>query len=208
MLTSMARLDIPSDVAFTESVKAVQRRKGSRDAYARVEQGRGWRTRIDDELAAFIGAQTGAFLASASAAGQPYVQHRGGPPGFLRVLDETTIAFADFRGNKQYITTGNLAENPKVHLFLIDHARRQRIKIWGEARVVEDAATIAALNPSEYGAKAEQAIVIDVHAWDVNCPQHIPVRIDADDVAAALRERDARIAALEAELARLRTGAP
>lgn len=206
MLTSMARLEIPSDVAFTESVKAVQRRKGSRDAYARVEQGRGWRTRIDDELAAFVGAQTGAFLATASAAGQPYVQHRGGPPGFLRVLDETTLAFADFRGNKQYITTGNLAENPKVHLFLIDHARRQRIKIWGEARVVEDAATIAALNPSEYGAKAEQAIVIDVHAWDVNCPQHIPVRIDADDVAAALRERDARIAALEAELARLRTG--
>lgn len=194
----------PSDVAFTPSVKAIQEQRGSRAAYARLEQGRGFRTAIDLELSRFIAEQTSFFMATANAAGQPYMQHRGGPPGFLHVLDEATLAFADYRGNRQYITLGNLAENPKVQLFLIDYARRTRVKIWGEARVVEgDAALLASLLPPDYDAHAEQAIVIHVSAWDRNCPQHIPQRFEARDVEAALAERDARIAERDARIAEL-----
>jgi predicted pyridoxine 5'-phosphate oxidase superfamily flavin-nucleotide-binding protein len=202
-------LSHPSDVAFTPSVKAVQERKGSRPAYARMEQRGGWQSRITPDLAQFIAAQTSVFLATANADGQPYIQHRGGPPGFLHVVDETTIAFADFAGNRQFITQGNLADNPKVHLFLIDYAHRQRVKIWGEARVVEgDSALIAQLMPKSYRARPEQVIVITVTAWDANCPQHIPQRFEAADVAAALAERDRRIEALEAEIRRLGATAP
>ena len=196
---------IASDVAFTDAVKAVQTARGSRNAYARMEDGEGWPRTVDDELAAFLAEQTSFFMATANAAGQPYIQHRGGPPGFLRVLDEHTLGMADFRGNRQYITTGNLAENPKVHLFFIDYAQRRRIKLWGEARVVtDDPALVARLMPKDYAAKAEQAILIDVAAWDVNCPQHIPQRFEAADVRAMLAERDQRIAALTKELDRLR----
>jgi len=198
-----------SDVAFTPSVKAVQERKGSRRAYAHVEASGGWETRITPELVEFIGAQTSIFMATANARGQPYIQHRGGPPGFLRVLDETTIGFADFTGNRQFITLGNLAENDQAHLFLIDYATRRRIKIWGRARVVEDdEALMAELMPRDYRARPSQAILFTVAAWDANCPQHIPQKIDAADVAAALAERDAHIRALEAELASLRAAAP
>jgi predicted pyridoxine 5'-phosphate oxidase superfamily flavin-nucleotide-binding protein len=193
-----------SDVAFTPSVKAVQARKGSRRAYGCMEEKDGWETRITPDLAAFIAAQTSVFLATANAAGQPYVQHRGGPAGFLKVLDDKTLAFADFSGNRQYITQGNLADNPKAHLFLIDYAQRRRIKIWGEARVVEDAGLTARLMPDGYRARPEQAILFTVSAWNANCAQHIPQRFEAADVAAALAERDRRIAALEAEIARLR----
>jgi predicted pyridoxine 5'-phosphate oxidase superfamily flavin-nucleotide-binding protein len=198
-------LDIPSDVAFTPAVKAIQERKGSRSAYARMEDGEGWETTITPDLAAFIAAQTSVFLATANAAGQPYIQHRGGPPGFLRVLDDSTIAFADFRGNRQFITQGNLAENPKVHLFLIDYAHRRRIKIWGEARVVEDdSALLADLMPKDYKSRGEQVILLRVEAWDANCPQHIPQRFEAADVARQLEARDRRIAELEGDLARLK----
>lgn len=194
-----------SDVAFTPTVKGVQARKGSRNAYARVEERGGWETRVTPELAQFIGAQTSGFLATVNAEGQPYIQHRGGPAGFLHVVDEKTIAFADFVGNRQYITQGNLAENPKAHLFLIDFAHRKRVKIWGEARVVEgDAELLAKLMPEGYKARPEQVILFTVSAWDVNCPQHIPQRFEAADVAAAINERDHRIAELEAELAALR----
>ena len=198
-----------SDVAFTPSVKSVQSRKGSREAYARAEERGGWETRITPELAQFIAAQTSVFLATVNAEGQPYIQHRGGPPGFLHVLDDRTIAFADFAGNRQYITQGNLADNPKVHLFLIDYAHRQRVKIWGEARVVEgDTELIAKLMPEGYRARPEQAIALAVSAWNANCPQHIPQRFEAADVARALTEREERIAALEAEIERLRAVAP
>ena len=194
-----------SDVAFTDSVKAIQSRKGSRRAYSRMEEGTGWKTTITPGLAEFIAAQNSVFIATANVAGQPTIQHRGGPAGFLHVLDEKTIAFADFRGNRQFITAGNLAENPQAHLFLIDYETRQRIKIWGMARVVEDdEELIAQLMPPDYAAKAEQAIVFTVTAWDANCLQHIPQRIDADVVEKALRDRDRRIAELEAEVARLR----
>ena len=195
----------PSDVAFTPSVKAVQTRKGSRRSYERLEERGSWQTRITPDLARFIEAQTSIFLGTANKDGQPYIQHRGGPPGFLQVLDDKTIGFADFAGNRQYITQGNLADNPKAYLFLIDYAHRQRIKLWGEARVVEgDAELTARLMPEGYKARAEQVILFTVAAWDANCPQHIPQRFEAADVAAALAERDQRIEMLEREIERLR----
>lgn len=196
---------VSSDVAFTPTVKAIQARKGSRGGYAHMEDGGGFRTEIDPSLAAFIGEQTSFFLATANADGQPYIQHRGGPAGFLRILDKNTLAFADYRGNRQYITQGNLSENPKAYISLIDYVNRRRIKIWGEARVVEDdPALIEALMPKDYKAKPEQAILFKITAWDSNCPQHIPMKFDAADVAAAIAARDERIAELEAEVALLK----
>ncbi|HET8727120.1 MAG TPA: pyridoxamine 5'-phosphate oxidase family protein [Alphaproteobacteria bacterium] len=180
-----------SDVAFTPTVKAIQARKGSRRSYERMEERGGWQTLITPDLKGFVEAQTSIFLATVNAAGQPYIQHRGGPPGFLRALDDRSIGFADFAGNRQYITLGNLADNPKAHLFLIDYARRQRVKIWGEARVVEgDADLTAMMMPEGYKARPEQAILFTVRAWDANCPQHIPQRFEAADVAALEAECD------------------
>jgi uncharacterized protein len=194
-----------SDVAFTPAVKAIQARKGSRDTYAHVEQNGGWRTEVDANLTAFLAAQDSLFFATASADGQPYIQHRGGPKGFVKVLDKNTLAFADYSGNRQFITQGNLTENPKAHIFLIDYAHRRRVKIWGEARVVEDdPALLRSLMPEGYRARPEQVILFRISAWDTNCPQHIPQKFDAADVAAALAARDARIAELEAELAALK----
>jgi uncharacterized protein len=191
-----------SDIAFTPTVKAIQQRKGSRHGYARMEQSGGWETSITPELRNFIAALTSFYLATANADGQPYIQHRGGPAGFLRVLDDHTLAFVDYAGNKQYISSGNLSENPKAHMFLMDYAHRQRIKIWGEAHVVEaDAALLDQLMPKDYRTKPEQVIVFSVSAWDVNCPQHIPVRMEARDVQQALDQRDARIRELEKQLA-------
>ena len=203
----------PSDIAFTPTVKAIQQRKGSRTSYERMEAGRGWSTTITPDLAAFIAAQTSVFFGTANADGQPYIQHRGGPPGFLRVLDERTVAFADYRGNRQYISQGNLADNPMAFLFLIDYAHRQRIKIWGEARVVEDdPQLVQSLMPEGYKARPEQAFILTVSAWDSNCPQHIPQRFEADDVAAAIEERDRRIEELTKRLKDLeaagRAGSP
>lgn len=192
----------PSDIAFTPTVKALQARKGSRGSYARMEALGGWDDVITPDLKAELEAQVSVMLATANAEGQPYVQHRGGPPGFLHVLDEHTIAFADFAGNRQYITQGNLAENPRAFLFLIDYARRRRTKIWGRARVVEgDDALLARLMPVGYAARPEQVVLFEVQAWDRNCPQHIPQRFDAADVQAALQARDERIAELERHLA-------
>jgi predicted pyridoxine 5'-phosphate oxidase superfamily flavin-nucleotide-binding protein len=197
-----------SDIAFTPAVKTIQARKGSRRGYARMEQGGAWESSITPELHEFIAQQTSFYMATANAQGQPYIQHRGGPVGFLRVLDEHTLAFVDYSGNKQFISQGNLSENPKAHLFLMDYAHRQRIKIWGNARVIEgDAALLHKLMPTGYQAKPEQVIVFTVSAWDANCPQHIPVRFDAAEVEAALDQRDQRIHELEGELAQLRQSA-
>jgi predicted pyridoxine 5'-phosphate oxidase superfamily flavin-nucleotide-binding protein len=199
----------PSDVAFTPTVKAVQIRKGSRAGYKRLEEKGSWRTDITPELTAFIEAQISVFLATANAEGQPYIQHRGGPAGFLRVLDERTIAFVDFAGNRQYITQGNLSDNAKAHLFLIDYERRKRVKIWGEARVVEgNDKLVDALMPEGYQARPEQVILFRVSAWDTNCSQHIPQRLEAADIAASRARYDKYIAELEAEVARLRAGQP
>jgi len=197
-----------SDVAFTPAVKEIQARKGSRQAYAHVEQNGGWRTEIDDNLTAFLADANSMYFGTAGADGQPYIQHRGGPTGFIRILDENTLAFADYSGNRQYITQGNLSENPKAHIFLMDYVHRRRVKIWGEARVVDDdPALTKSLMPQAYNARPEQVILFKIAAWDTNCPQHIPQKFDAADVAAALASRDARIAELEAELAALK-GAP
>lgn len=200
----MSRL-YSSDIAFTPTVKAIQTRKGSRSSYSRMEQEGSWETRITPVLEQFIQAQTSAFLATVNAEGQPYIQHRGGPAGFLRVLDATNIGFADYSGNQQFISMGNLAENPKAHLFLIDYVKRQRIKIWGEARVIEgDDALLAQLMPENYKARPAQVILFRVVAWDANCPQHIPQRVDLVEANRAISERDKRIATLEAEIVRLR----
>ncbi len=193
-----------SDVAFSDTVKRVQSERGSRAAYARMEQGGGFETEVTDELRGFLAELDSAFLATASQDGQPYLQHRGGPKGFLRALDDKTLAFLDFAGNRQYVSSGNLLENDKVCLFLIDYARRRRVKVWGTARVVPVTEELSArLGQPGYRARVEQVVLITVTAWDVNCPQHIPQKLDAADVAAALGKLQARIVELEAENARL-----
>lgn len=193
-----------SDIAFTPTVKALQTMRGSREAYARQEARGGFRTLIDDSLIDFLAGIDTAYLATANATGQPYAQHRGGPKGFIRALDSRTLAFADYIGNKQYISTGNLADNDKAFLFLMDYAHRRRIKIWGRAYVSDDPDVIAALMPENYRARPGQAILFTVDAWDVNCSQHIPQKLDAADVAGAIERLNTRIAELEAENARLK----
>ena len=181
-----------SDIAFTPAVKAEQERHGSRAGYARMQEKGGWTATITPDLAAFIAERDSFYLSTASADGQPYSQHRGGKPGFLKVLDERTLAFADFRGNRQYITAANLSENPRAFIFLMDYANRRRIKVWGRARVDDDPALVARLHDADYKAQPEQAIVFTVEAWDVNCPQHITPRrtgAEYETIIGGLRER-------------------
>jgi len=197
-----------SDVAFTPAVKAIQTRKGSREGYAEVERNGGWRTEIDERLAGFLADTNSFYLATATADGQPYIQHRGGPKGFVKVLDKHTIAFADYSGNRQFLTQGNLSENPKAHIFIMDYAHRRRVKLWGEAQIIDDdPALLESLMPKGYRARPEQVILFKIAAWDTNCPQHIPQKFDAADVAAAMSEAAAKIAALEAEVATLKAQA-
>ena len=194
-----------SDVAFTDAVKAVQARRHSREKFEKLEARGGFRTGITPDLAGFLAGVDTAYLATASAAGQPYAQHRGGPKGFIRVLDGATLGFADFAGNRQYVTTGNLSENDRAFLFLMDYAHRRRIKLWGRARAVEgNEALLAQVMPPDYPARPEQVILFTVKAWDMNCPQHIPQKFDAADVARALQDLQEQLAAAEAENARLR----
>ncbi len=194
-----------SDIAFSPAVKAQQHRKGSRAGYARLEAKGGFRTAITADLAQFLATIETAYLATANADGQPYAQHRGGPKGFIRVLDDHTLGFVDFAGNRQYISTGNLAENERAFLFLMDYANQRRIKIWGRARIVEgDPDLIGHLMPDGYDAKPEQAVVFTVDAWDSNCPQHIPQLIPAADVTALTAGYRDEIKALQAENAQLR----
>ena len=194
-----------SNIAFTPTVKAIQSARGSRNSYAKLEARGGFRTGVGDELIAFMAHVDTAYLATVSSDGQPYAQHRGGPKGFVRAIDANTIGFADFVGNRQYITTGNLADNDKAFLFLMDYAHRRRVKIWGRARVVsDDPELVARLMPEGYKARPEQVILFEIDAWDVNCPQHIPLKINAEDVAATLTQLHDRIARLEAENAFLK----
>lgn len=186
------------EAAFTEAVKAVQTRRGSRRAYARLESKGGWPTEITPELAEFVARLDTFFLASASAAGQPYVQHRGGPQGFLKPIGPRVLAFADYSGNRQYISVGNLSENDKVMLLLLDFETRTRVKVWGRARVVEDDPMLLAdLAVPDDGAKPERAIVIDITAWDVNCSRHITARVRQDECDRRIAELEARVAELE-----------
>jgi predicted pyridoxine 5'-phosphate oxidase superfamily flavin-nucleotide-binding protein len=199
---------ISSDVAFSPTVKAIQARRGSRQSYEKVERRGGFQTEVTADLAAFLSVIDTAFLATASAAGQPYAQHRGGPKGFIKVVDAKTLGFVDFKGNRQYISTGNLAENERAFLILMDYTQRRRVKVWGRARVVEDDPDLLArLMPQGYSAKPDQAILFTIDAWDVNCPQHIPQMIAASDVAEEIAGLRARIEALEAENAALRQNA-
>ena len=193
-----------SDIAFTPAVKAVQARLGSRDAYARVEAGRGFRTAVTPDRAGFLAALDMFYLANATAGGQPYIQYRGGPQGFLKVLDSSTLAAADFGGNRQYISAGNLSENPRVALFLMDYSAGRRVKVWGTARVVEgDAGLTARVADPAYPAAVERVMVITVAAWDANCPQHIHKRFAQADIGPVVEGLQRRIAELEAEVARL-----
>ena len=194
----------PSDVAFTPAVKALQTQKGSRARYARIERS-GWQTRVTPELSEFLSSLDMFYFGTANAEGQPYIQHRGGPPGFLKVIDDTTLGFADFAGNRQYITLGNLSENPKAFIFLMDYANRQRVKLWGEARVVEDDPVLLEhLRDPAYPGKVERAILFKIEAWDVNCSQHIHRRFTQEQIAPAINELKARIVELESQLAQTR----
>jgi len=191
-----------SDVAFSPAVKRRQKEKGSRRGYERMEEKVGWKDTVTEDLARFIGARDSLYLGTANADGQPYIQHRGGKPGFLKVLDEKTLAFGDFRGNRQYISSGNLSENDKAYIFLMDYPNRQRIKIWGRARVDDNRELIARLTDSDYDAAPEQAIVFDITAWDANCPQHITPRYTEAEVGEIVAPLKRQIAALQSRLTR------
>ena len=193
-----------SSLVFTPAAQKAQGQRGSAKAYAqRVAEG--FPDTVTAELAAFIAEQDTVYLATASAEGAPYIQHRGGPKGFMKVLDERTLGFADYRGNRQYITLANLSENDRAFLFLLDPARKQRIKLWGRARVVEnDAALVERLFDKGYKARPERAILFTIEAWDVNCSSHIVTRFTEAEIEQALAAVQAKIAELEAENARLR----
>ena len=194
-----------SDIAFTPAVKAAQEQRGSREAYARMEQRGGWQNKVTADLAEFIAQRDSFYLATASAEGQPYIQHRGGAKGFLKVLDEHTLAFADFVGNAQYISIGNLDENDKAFIFLMDYPNRRRIKIWGTVKVVEgDDELLNRLVESGDRGSPQRAFVFHVQAWDVNCPQHIRPRWTEEEISPLLDKLRARVDQLEAENARLR----
>ena len=198
-----------SDVAFSEAVKRAQTERGSRKIYGRVESAGGFETEVTSDLRDFLSGIDTAFLATASKDGQPYVQHRGGPKGFIRALDEHTLAFADFAGNRQYVSTGNLSENDRVCLFLIDYEERRRIKVWGTARVVPATSELVTqLADPKYRARVEQVMLVTVTAWDVNCPQHIPQKLDAGEVGVVVESLQSRIRDLERENERLRGRRP
>jgi len=195
-----------SDVAFTPTVKAIQERKGSRLSYARMESGGSWETTVTPELESFLAELDMFYLGTANAEGQPYIQYRGGSPGFLKKVDEKTLGFADFGGNRQFITLGNLSENSQAFIFLMDYVRSRRIKLWGHARVVEDDPELLdRLRDPSYPGKVERAILFQIEAWDVNCPQHIHKRFSQKQVAPVIEQLQARIAELEGRLKALET---
>jgi hypothetical protein len=190
-----------SDIAFTPSVKGIQEKMGSRKQYARMEDGDGWSDTITQELADFLSEVDSIYLATANVDGRPYIQHRGGPKGFLKVLDNQTLAFADFMGNRQYISLGNLAENNQAFLFLMDYATQTRIKVWGTAEVIEDdPALLKRLTDTQYKGKPERVIRFHVEAWDANCRQHIPFKYSQEDVESIVEPLKTRIVALEEEI--------
>jgi predicted pyridoxine 5'-phosphate oxidase superfamily flavin-nucleotide-binding protein len=196
---------IISDIAFTPAVKAIQERLGSRKSYARLEEKGGWQDTVTPDLAEFIQNRDSFYLATASADGRPYIQHRGGPKGFLKALDERTLAFADFSGNQQYISVGNLNENGQAFLFLMDYVNRHRVKIWGKAEVVEnDPALLEKLVDPNYKSRPERVFLFHVEAWDVNCPQHIKPRYTEENIEPERQRLRDRISELEAELNGLR----
>jgi predicted pyridoxine 5'-phosphate oxidase superfamily flavin-nucleotide-binding protein len=192
-------------VIFPPSARAAQERLGSRELQHRRERSGGFHQRVNERLIAFLARIDSFFIATATTDGQPYIQHRGGPKGFLKALGPSTLGFADFAGNRQYITVGRLSENSAVCLFLIDYAQPARIKVWGHASVVDnDEALLSRVADPSYPARVERAILIEIDAWDINCPQHIPRKIAAEVVARAIEDLELRIRALEAENAALK----
>ena len=190
-----------SDIAFSESVKRKQEELGSRAIYQKMAENRDWQQKITPQLSQFIGERDSFYMASVNEEGQPYIQHRGGPKGFLKVIDEDHLAFADYSGNRQYISIGNFAENNKVHLFLMDYPNRSRIKVWGEAEVVEVTdALLGQFADIDYHAKIERIIKIKVVAWDVNCPQHIQPRFTLEELEPHIEALKQRIADLEKQV--------
>ena len=187
-------------IAFTPAVKALQERYGSREGYSRFETSGPANNTITPTIAAFIAARDSFYMGTVNSDGWPYIQFRGGPQGFLKILDQQTLGFADFQGNLQYISTGNLAEDDRVFLFLMNYAQQQRLKIFGRATVVDDAELLQQLSDPNYSAKVERAILIHIEAWDWNCPQHIPVRYSEADVQAMLQPLQERITQLESQL--------
>ena len=197
--------DNPAALVFPPSARAAQERLGSRALQARRERQGAFSQTVDERLRAFLARIDSFFIATATADGQPYIQHRGGPKGFLKVLSPSTLGFADFSGNRQYITVGRLAENPAVCLFVMDYERRARVKLWGRAAVVEgDPALLGRVADPAYVARIERAILIEIDVWDVNCRQHIPRKLAAEDVAVEIERLQARIRQLETENALLR----
>ena len=193
----------PDDVMFSPSVKAEQTRLGSRAMF----EGREWKTEITDDLRQFLGVIDTFFFATASADGRPYIQHRGGPPGFLKTIGSHTLAFADFAGNRQYITLGHLKENDRAHIFVLHFATQQRVKLWGRARVVEnDLELMERLVDPAYKARPQRAIVFTLEAWDINCTQHIVPRYSEGEIAPGINKLVARIKELEEEVERLKAG--
>jgi len=195
-------------IAFTPTVRAIQETEGSRASYAKNDLGEPHHDRLGEREAAFIVLRDSFYMATVSETGWPYIQHRGGPPGFLRVLDEKTLGFVDFRGNRQYVSVGNLANDDRVALFLMDYANQARLKILGRARVSdldENPTLTSQLVPPGYRAKPARAMLITVEAFDWNCSQHITQRFTVADIAPGVDSLNARIAELEAELEQLKT---
>ena len=194
-----------SDIAFTPAVKEIQTRNGSRTTYAKMEEGSGWETTVTPRLEEFLADLDMFYLGTANAEGQPYIQYRGGSPGFLKKVDEKTLGFADFSGNQQYISLGNLSENPRAFIFLMDYVNSRRIKLWGKARVVEgDKNLESMLGDPAYRGRVERVILFELEAWDVNCPQHIHKRLPQRMVAPLIEQLQLRVAELEQELAEIK----
>ena len=204
-MTAQDRPVYSSDIAFSPSVKQAQSARGSREMFEKRIEKRDWPETISDDLAGFIAERDSFYLATSSGDGQPYIQHRGGPKGFLRVIDDRTLGFADYAGNRQYVSVGNLTENDKAFIFLMDYMNQRRVKLWGRIAVVEgDDALTANLMPDAYDARPERVFLFKVAAWDVNCPRHIQPKFDRDIVEMATDKMTRRIQVLEAELARLK----
>ena len=204
--TTANHREYSSDIAFTSAVKAIQKQKGSRGSYARMERSGGWQTNVTPDLVEFLADLDMFYLGTVNGKGQPYIQYRGGSPGFLKVVDEHTLGFADFGGNQQYVTLGNLSENPQAFIFLMDYANSRRVKLWGTARAVEgDSALEERLRDPDYPGNVERVILFTLAAWDVNCSQHIHPRFSQRQVGPVIEELQQRIAELESEVDRLKS---
>ncbi len=197
-----------SDIGFSPTVKEYQEKEGSRYSYQKVAESRDWQNTITDRLRSFVVNRDSFYLATVNKDGQPYIQHRGGPKGFLKVLDDHTLGFADYSGNRQFISAGNLQDSKKVSLFLMDYPTRSRIKIWGEARIIEkDDKLMEQLKDDDYNAIIERAMIITLKAWDVNCPQHITPRYTLEELEPQIGELKDRIKELEVKLESCEPGA-